>query len=240
MYHSSAVLLPDGRVVVGGGEASGRLRAQVYSPPYLFNGSRPTISSAPGTAAYGTTFAISSPQAASVTSVALLRPTAATHALDMNQRYVPLAFTRSGTTLVATAPASGGVAPPGDYMLVLKNSTGVPSVASWVRIGTAAALEPGTIVGTVTDASTSAPIDGVSVSTSGRSATTDDDGQYILTDVPAGEVNVTFQAAGYATVTRQQLVTRRGHIDPRCRDGTARRCRRRGDGKHRTATRCPA
>ena len=48
MYHSSAVLLPDGRVVVGGGEASGRLRAQVYSPPYLFNGSRPTILVSPG------------------------------------------------------------------------------------------------------------------------------------------------------------------------------------------------
>ena len=48
MYHSSAVLLPDGRVVVGGGEAAGRLRAQIYSPPYLFKGARPTISGSPG------------------------------------------------------------------------------------------------------------------------------------------------------------------------------------------------
>ena len=59
-----------------------------------------------------------------------MRPSAATHAIDMNQRYVPLTFTRSGTTLTATAPASGGIAPPGDYMLVVKNSAGVPSVAS--------------------------------------------------------------------------------------------------------------
>jgi hypothetical protein len=86
MYHSSAVLLPDGRIVVGGGEAAGRLRAQVYSPPYLFKGPRPTIGSSPGTAAYGNTFQMTSPQAASITSVTLLRPTAATHALDMNQR----------------------------------------------------------------------------------------------------------------------------------------------------------
>ena len=133
MYHSSAVLLPDGRIVVGGGEAAGRLRAQIYSPPYLFKGPRPTIATAPASAAYGTTFALTSTEAAALTSVALLRPSAATHAFDMNQRYVPLAFTRSGTTLTVTAPASGGVAPPGDYMLVAKDTNGVPSVARFVR-----------------------------------------------------------------------------------------------------------
>ena len=73
MYHSAAVLLPDGRVVVGGGETSGRLRAQIYSPPYLFKGARPSISTAPSAAGYGTTFAVTSPDAA-VVSVALLRP----------------------------------------------------------------------------------------------------------------------------------------------------------------------
>ena len=64
-----------------------------------------------------------------------MRPTAATHAIDMNQRYVPLAFTKSGTQMTATAPAVRWVAPPGDYMLIVKNSAGVPSVASWIRIG---------------------------------------------------------------------------------------------------------
>ena len=151
MYHSSAIMLPDGRIVVGGGEAGGRLRAQIYSPPYLFKGARPTISGSPASAAYGTTLAITSPDAASITSVALLRPSAATHALDMNQRYVPLSFTRSGNTLNAIGPASGGVAPPGDYMLIIKNSAGVPSVASWVRIGTTGGLQPGTVAGGVTD-----------------------------------------------------------------------------------------
>ena len=77
---------------------AGRLRAQIYSPPYLFKGARPTIGSSPGTAAYGSSFAVTSPDASSVATVALLRPSAATHAFDQNQRYVPLAFTRSGTT----------------------------------------------------------------------------------------------------------------------------------------------
>jgi hypothetical protein len=203
MYHSASVLLPDGRVVVGGGEAAGRLRAQIYSPPYLFKGPRPTITAAPGTAAYGASFDISSPDAADITSVTLMRPTAATHAFDMNQRYVPLAFSTSGSTITATAPASGGVAPPGDYMLIIKSSAGVPSVASWVRIGTSGTLLPGSVAGTVTDAVTTAPLEGASVSTSSRSTTTDAAGQYTLTDLPAGEAQVTVQAAGYATEVRQ-------------------------------------
>ena len=68
----------------------------------------------------------------------------------MDQRYVPLSFTRSGTTLTVTAPAGGGVAPPGIYELVLKNSAGVPCVASFVRVGTAGSIQPGSIQGTVT------------------------------------------------------------------------------------------
>ena len=71
----------------------------------------------PATAAYGSTFAISSPDAADITSVSLMRRQPRPMRFDMNQRYVPLAFSPSGSTLTATAPASGGVAPPGDYML---------------------------------------------------------------------------------------------------------------------------
>ena len=105
MYHSTALTLPDGRVVTAGGEAEGRLRAQIYSPPYLFKGPRPTITSSPATASYGAGFTVGT-DSADIAKVALLRPSGVTHAIDMNQRYVPLSFTKSGTSLNVTAPAS--------------------------------------------------------------------------------------------------------------------------------------
>ncbi len=99
LYHSVAVLLPDGRVLVGGTGAdqpSGvpdELTAQIYSPPYLFKDARPTITSVPPSPiAYGSSFFVGTPNAASIASVALVAPSAVTHSVDMNQRYVPLAF----------------------------------------------------------------------------------------------------------------------------------------------------
>ena len=202
MYHSSAVLLPDGRVVVGGGEAAGRLHSQIYSPPYLFRGPRPTISTAPATLTYGSSFRIDTPDAAAISSVALIRLNAATHAFDQNQRYVPLSFTAGAGFLTVTSPASGGVAPPGPYQLVIKTTTGVPSVARIVRIDTAASLQPGTIRGTITDAASGLPVSGVSVVNGPRSTTTNGLGTYVLNSVPSGDQVVRFSASGYADVTR--------------------------------------
>jgi hypothetical protein len=112
MYHSTALTLPDGRVVTAGGEAGGRLRAQVYSPPYLFKGSRPVITSSPASAQYGAGFTVST-NVTNIAKVALMRPSAVTHAIDMNQRYVPLTFTQTGSDLAVTAPPSANHAPPG-------------------------------------------------------------------------------------------------------------------------------
>lgn len=199
MYHSAAVLLPDGRVVTAGGEATGREHAQIYSPPYLFKGTRPTITSSPATVAYGTSFTISTPNAASIGSVAILRPSAVTHAIDMNQRYVPLSFSIGSGSLTATAPANGNVAPPGYYLLVIKTTTGIPSVAAWLRLGSSTSLSPGTITGTVKNSATSAAISGASVSYSGGSTTTNAGGGYTLANVSPGEIVVKAQAAGFAT-----------------------------------------
>jgi Domain of unknown function (DUF1929)/Bacterial Ig-like domain len=151
-YHSIALLLPDGRVLSAGGGMCGTCasvgylakNAEVFSPPYLFkkDGSgelaqRPVITSAPNWVSYNAPFAISSPNAASISKVALVRLGAVTHSVNMEQRYVPLAFSADGGTLNATAPSNANVAPPGVYMLFVIGADGVPSVAKMVRVGSA-------------------------------------------------------------------------------------------------------
>jgi hypothetical protein len=150
LYHSVALLLSDATVwVAGGNPARGTYQTQIeiYQPAYLFTNdgqghvtpaTRPTIGSAPGTVAYGSAFAVSTPDASNITSIALMRAGAATHAFDMDQRMVGLSFTDQGNgTLLVNAPANGNLAPPGYYLLFLVNSAGVPSVASWVQMQTA-------------------------------------------------------------------------------------------------------
>jgi hypothetical protein len=144
MYHSTAVLLPDGRVLTagGGGGLTGsgdtdHYDAEYYSPPYLFRGARPTIGSAPASAGYGATIAVGTPNAAAIAKVSLVAPSSTTHEFNQHQRYVPLAFSRTadGTGLSVTVPSNPNLAPPGYYMLFILNGAGVPSVAKMIRVG---------------------------------------------------------------------------------------------------------
>ena len=137
MYHSTALLLPDGRVLVAGGGRLGPddfLSAEIYSPAYLFKGARPSITSSPATLGYGGTFDVGTPDSARIASVALIRNGSATHSFNMDQRYVPLNFTQTPTGLSVTAPADAETAPPGYYMLFIVDDRGVPSVAPVVRL----------------------------------------------------------------------------------------------------------
>jgi hypothetical protein len=149
-YHSTAILLPDARVLSAGDNFNGTLggtdgttsdTAEIYSPPYLFNSSgglatRPTISSAPSSANWGAGFTVGTPN--SISRAVLMAPSATTHGYDTNEREVPLQITgKSSGAVNVVAPPSGTVAPPGYYMLFLLNDQGVPSVARWIRIGTA-------------------------------------------------------------------------------------------------------
>ena len=66
----------------------------------------------------------------------LIRQSSTTHQINSDQRCIGLLF--HGTAhdrLVAAMPPNGGVAPPGYYMLFLVSSSGVPSVAHWLRLG---------------------------------------------------------------------------------------------------------
>jgi galactose oxidase len=133
-YHSTAALLPDGRVVSGGGTWGGA-SAEVYSPPYLFNGARPTITSAPTNIRYGNSFFVGTPDATSISKVTMIGLTSVTHGFNMNQRISRLSFSQATGGLNVTAPSSRNNSPPGYYMVFILNSNGVPSVANIVRIG---------------------------------------------------------------------------------------------------------
>ena len=136
-YHSSAFLLPDGRVMAIGnnpGDGSFDMRISVYSPPYLFHGARPQITSLASTQwGYGKTEQITVNQ--EVVSAELIRPSAVTHSSDPNQRYVALPMTVSGNNIGLNVTNNPNIAPPGWYMLFVTNANGVPSVAKWVHLG---------------------------------------------------------------------------------------------------------
>jgi len=157
-YHNSAILLPDMRVLLGGhapiashygganqdqgGPTSNNDNDpsfEVWSPPYLFRGARPTITSVQSGVAHGQSFNISTPNADEIESVVLLKTPSAQHVNDSDGRGLKLEFTRTGSnSLSAVAPPSGNVAPPGPYYLVV-NKKGlqgeIPSVASIVNVG---------------------------------------------------------------------------------------------------------
>ncbi len=137
-YHSTALLLPDGRIMSAGdnGVGGGGQLIDFYSPPYLFQGRRPRITSAPTQLRYGQRFAITT-SGPTATRAVLMAPAATTHANEMNARHVRLAVIPTSGGLRATAPPTSAVAPPGYYMLFVLRPNGVPSVARWVHVGPA-------------------------------------------------------------------------------------------------------
>jgi len=138
-YHSTAVLLPDGRVVESGmgadfGNVPNEMSAEFYSPPYLFKGARPTITQAPTQISYGQNFTVATPDAATIVSAVLIRTGSATHFFDMSTHFVPVVFQQTTGGLTVTAPANAYQAPPGYYMLFIVNASGVPSIAPFVQL----------------------------------------------------------------------------------------------------------
>ena len=169
-YHSIAALLPDGRVLVGGGglpgaegeidlngieitnvfdnfaKFHGHKTVEFYSPPYLFdaNGNaaaRPLITSAPPNVLYGQSFNVGTSGAGPAPKVSLVRLASVTHGFNQDQRHIFLnASVVNSSTISVTPPANSNECPPGHYMLFVMNN-GVPSVAKIVRVGNASMFQ---------------------------------------------------------------------------------------------------
>jgi hypothetical protein len=150
LYHSTSLLLPDATVWLAGGnpeQGTYEPHMEIYQPAYLFNSdgtlaTRPTITSAPASIGYGAQFTVQTPDAASISSVVLMRNGSVTHAFNLDQRMVGLSFTAGTGSLTVTAPSSGNIAPPGYYMLFLLNSAGVPSLSTMVQVPSGTPLPP--------------------------------------------------------------------------------------------------
>lgn len=150
VYHSNTILLPDATVMaLGGNPIRGDFQGhiEIYSPPYLFKpdrtpATRPVITTIPQRAAWGETIDLGTPDAAGVGRVVLMRPGAVTHAFDMDQRLVELAFTAAGRSLKVTMPPNANLAPPGWYLVFILDKSGVPSVGKFVQLMPAMIVQP--------------------------------------------------------------------------------------------------
>lgn len=141
-YHSSAFLLPDGRVMATGdnpGNGTWNHNVSIYTPPYLLKGTRPTITSVIDNEwVYGDTQRITVDRP--IVKAELIRPAAVTHSSDPNQRFVDLPLSVDGNNVDLNVTSNPNMAPPGWYMLFAVDANGVPSVAKWVHLQGPAAL----------------------------------------------------------------------------------------------------
>src|SRR5439155_5174037 len=140
-YHATALLLPDGRVLSAGGQVV-RPSAEVYSPPYLFKGTRPSITSAPTSISYGQSFFVGTPDAGTISSVSMIALSSVTHGFNMGQRICRPSFSLGPNGVNVAAPSNRNTTPPGYYMLFILNGNGVPSVAKIMRISNTATPTP--------------------------------------------------------------------------------------------------
>ncbi|MFG2134192.1 galactose oxidase-like domain-containing protein [Streptomyces sp. NPDC048751] len=144
-YHSGSILLPDGRVMFFGsdslyGDAANtkpgkfEQRIEIYTPPYLYRHSRPSLGSGPKTIPRGGSGTFTSRHASSIKKVRLIRPSASTHVTDVDQRSIALDFTVAGDKVTVTVPRNRNLVQGGWYMLFADDERGTPSKARWVRV----------------------------------------------------------------------------------------------------------
>jgi Domain of unknown function (DUF1929) len=137
-YHSAAILLADGSVLMGGdtdgGRDGGSLPNERYRPSYFFK-TRPLIMAAPGATTHGATFNVSTDHPAAIAKAVFMRPGAVTHAFNQAQRAIESVIAgTAGSDVRVVAPPNGMLAPPGWYLLFLVDQDRIPSEGVWIKI----------------------------------------------------------------------------------------------------------
>ncbi|MFD7817919.1 galactose oxidase-like domain-containing protein [Streptomyces sp. NPDC059785] len=144
-YHSGSILLPDGRVMFFGSDSlyadkantkpgTFEQRIEIYTPPYLYRDSRPSLSGGPKTVKRGGSATFSTAHASAVRAARLIRPSASTHVTDVDQKSIALKLKRSEHTVTVTVPKNRNLVESGWYMLFVTDDQGTPSKAQWVKV----------------------------------------------------------------------------------------------------------
>lgn len=141
-YHSCAVLLPDGRVLSGGGDTRS-WDYQVFTPHCLLNpdgtpATRPQWQTPPPIVlGYGQSHAFAVqplPPGVAIDRLVLMAPGSTTHHSDMHQRlYECPVESEGGATLFFSSPPNKTYAPRGYYMAFVVTNTGIVSESRWVQ-----------------------------------------------------------------------------------------------------------
>lgn len=141
LYHSEAILMQDGRVLISGSDPQDpkfpqEYRVEVFEPPYALSGlPKPTFTIANKDWAYGSqiTITVTSGSTAGMRA-SLMGAVSSTHGNSMGQRTIFPAISCAGNTCTVTAPPNDRVCPPGWFQLFLLDGP-TPSMSTWVRIG---------------------------------------------------------------------------------------------------------
>lgn len=141
LYHSEAILMQDGRVLISGsdpqdGKNPEEYRVEVFEPPYALSGlPKPsyTISNKDWTYGGQITITITAGSTANIRA-SLMGAVSSTHGNSMGQRTIFPAISCAGSTCTITAPPDSKICPPGWFQLFILDGP-TPSLSTWIRIG---------------------------------------------------------------------------------------------------------
>lgn len=138
LYHSTAILLPDARVISMGSNPHAKSiekTIEVFSPPYLFRGDRPIITNFPDQITHGQPFSITVNQARQIGQVVLMRPEVLTHVTNTDQRLLELeSHVENDENMTVQGPPTAAHMPRGYGLLFVLNQDGVPSVGKLLKV----------------------------------------------------------------------------------------------------------